>query len=211
MSDNQKKTTNTELLPKTIQDITQDITDVFENGLPVVKDRLNKFVEEFDKEFSLEKGATERGSAEALTWALMGSPILLYAVSMNGSAITELHSILERLTIRETSQQIASKERFESVYKLIERYTLPDLVSVLVDLSLMDRDDLKFTKKLSRLRNGVAHKNPRIISNAVLSGKQISFLDIDAAMANIDCVPLIINSIKFLMKLLVIGKQRSVT
>jgi len=207
MSSSQKKIAGTELLEETIR----EIKDFFENGLPVVKDKLSRFVEEFDKEFSLEEDAYYRGAAEALTWALLKSPILLYTIGMNGSAITELYSILERLTLRETSHQLASKERFENVYKLVERYTLLDLVSVLVDINLMDKDDFKFTKKLNSLRNGVAHKNPKVISKTILSGKKISFLDIDKAMEKVDCVPLIIRSINFLMKLSRISRQKSDT
>lgn len=168
-------------------------------------EKFNDFIEIFNKEFPLDN-LEERGGAEALTWALMGGPLALYGLGMNGAAIIELHGIAERFALRETINNLTIQSKKSTVINLIERHTLSDFASILFDLDIFDKDDLKFILKLRKLRNGLAHKNPTIISNVVCSGKEISFLDIDSVITNVDCAPLIIKTIRLLMKMFELPK-----
>lgn len=72
---------------------------------------------------------------------------------------------------------------------------------ILQNLGIFDEEDIKFAEKLTALRNGLAHKNPRRISNMLLSGKKISVLDIDSVMSKHDCVTLIIKTIHLMVKM----------
>ncbi len=181
---------------KTIEELIISI----ENNVPEMKKKLNVFLDSFDKEFTTDN-IDRRVRAENLTWALMDGPLTLYALDMNGPAIIDLHSVLERFAIRETVGYLAKQSKKEIAIKAFERFSLPAVVSILIDLNILNKGDLKFVNKLNKIRNGLAHKNPKIISNVVCAGKDLSFLDIDLKSKNIDCIPLIIESICLLMKL----------
>jgi hypothetical protein len=181
---------------KTIEDLLSSL----ENIIPSERDKLKKFVSSFKEEFPLEN-TQNRGSAEALTWALMDGPLLLYALGKNGSAIVELHGILEMFATRKIVAFLPPplKETIKS--RVIKRCTSEDLALILCGLGIWSKEDVKFVEKLKKLRNGFAHKNPKLISNAVCSGKEISMLDIDSVMGDINCVPLIVKTIKLLLKM----------
>ena len=183
-------------IEKTIDELAISI----EKELPLVKSKLKKFVNSFNKKFPY-KNREDRIRAEALTWALMSGPLILYGLNMNGSAIIELHGILERFVLRESVQLIAIPTKKKIVFKIFERFTLNDLISILYNQDIILKEDVNFVKKLTKIRNGLAHKNPRIVSNIILSGKKISVLDIDAVMEKFDCTPLIINTINLFVKL----------
>lgn len=182
-------------LELSISETVKELLSSIENDLPSAKCRLDKFVEVFDKEFPLDTKPEDRARAEAITWALMNVPLLLYSLNMNGSAIIELHGILERFILRDTANHLGVP------LKIFERHHLPDLALVLHDLEIFDKEDLRFARKLSRLRNGLAHKNPMSISNLLFSGKKISALDIDSVMAKYDCIPLLIGAIHLMVKM----------
>jgi len=184
----------------TINKTIQELIDSIKNDIPNAQDKLKKFVNAFEDEFPLEN-THNRGSAEALTWALMGGPLVLYALGKNGSAIIELHGILEAFSAREIDGLFPTPIRETIKSRVIRRCTLEDLALILRDLGIWDEEDVKFVEKLKKLRNGVAHKNPKLVSNTVYSGKEISMLDIDSIMADIDCIPLTIRTIHLLHKL----------
>ena len=184
------------IIEKTIQ----NLVDSIKNNIPSAQDKLEKFVDVFEDEFPSEDSYARAG-VEELTWALMDGPLVLYALGRNGSAIIKLHGIVEAFAARDIVSFFPApiKETIES--RVIRRCSLEDLALILHDLGIWDEEDVKFVEKLKKLRNGVAHKNPKLISNAVYSGKKISMLDIDSIMANVDCVPLIIRTIHLLHKM----------
>lgn len=189
-----------EITDLTINKTVEELIISIEKNLPGIKNKFDNFIDTFNKEFPLEN-IEDRGRAEAITWALMDVPLVLYCLGMNGAAIIELHSIIERFALRETITNLTIPSKKSIATRLVERCTLSDFASILFDLRIFDRDDLKFVKKLSKIRNGLAHKNPKIISDVVYSGKKISFLDIDSVITNIDCVPLIIKTIRLMIKM----------
>lgn len=171
---------------------------IIQNSLRV-QGRLDIFEQKFYEKFPL---TCTQISSNTIVWALFDVPLTLYAIGINGAAITELHSILERYAIRELSYHLSKPSKGPIVYKILERLTLPYLAEILhKDLCILDSDDVKYAKKLNTLRNSIAHKNPRPISNLLHSGKDLSFLDIDYEMSKIDCVPLFIDSILFMHRL----------
>jgi len=176
----------------------EEVASFIEHSLPTVRNRLKAFVKVFNREF---RDVRERSGAGALTWALMGVPLTFYALKMNGPTIIELHGILERFAMRDVAPHLAKPRRGHVIGKLIERRGLPDFALIYSDLGIWDENDVKFAGKLHRIRNGVAHKNPQVISKEVCSGKKISMLDIDFTMTKVDVVPFILRTIRLLMKL----------
>lgn len=145
---------------------------------------------------------SEKEALETITVVLLDGPLLLYAIGMNAASILELHSILERFSLRDVSRILAKPPHQSVVKKLLERSSLPDLAKILRDdLKILDEEEVKYAINLNKLRNGIAHKNERVISNALLSGKRISLLDIDQEVNRIDIKPLLLNGIAFMHKL----------
>ena len=147
----------------------------------------------------------DRAAFNTLTVVLLDGPLLLYAIGMNTSAIMELHSILERFSLREVSKILANPSQESVVKKTLERYTLPGLAKILHDdLDILDDEDVKYAESLNKLRNGIAHRNEKVISYALLSGRAISLLDIDHEVNKIDIKPYkpyLLSGIAFLYKL----------
>lgn len=183
-------------IDKTIDEISSFLSE----DLLQAKNKLKMFVNAFNARFP-EHSPTERGKAEAITWALMDVPLTLFALGLNGSVVVELHSILERFSIRETIRHTTNLSKKLLMSKIFERLTLQDLAPVLVELGYLEKKDLKFIRKLGTLRNGIAHKNSRLISNALVDGKAISFLDIDYEMTKFDSILLILETINLLSKM----------
>jgi hypothetical protein len=188
-----------ESLPS-IDETIAEIMSSLSNDLSNAKSRLDRFVVAFNKRFP-EHRAEDRGGAVAVTWALMGSPLVLYALNLNGSVVIELHSILERFALRDAGEHIALPSKRALVSGILERCNLLDSAVILQKLGIFDKEDIKFAETLTALRNGLAHKNPKRISNILLSGKKISFLDIDSVMSKHYCVPLIIKTIHLMVKM----------
>jgi hypothetical protein len=186
--------------PIAITKMVHEIVALLSNNLPNIESKLEKFVDAFNRKFP-NTNANNRGSAEAITWALMDTPLVLYALNLNGSMVIELHGILEKFAVRETINHLTTPASRKIASALLERNSLHDVAGVLQQLGIFDKEDVKFTKKLTALRNGIAHKNPRNISKMLLSRKEISFLDIESAMNNFDCIPLIIGTIHLLVKM----------
>jgi hypothetical protein len=151
------------------------------SDIRLIEMKMDQFIDCFEKDLGKKfQSNFEKGALNALIWALFGGPLLLYAIGMNTAAILELHSILERFALRDVSRILANPSQRPTVKKILERYTLPDLARILYhNLDILDEEDMKYTKNLNKLRNGIAHRNERVISNALLSGRNISLLDID--------------------------------
>ena len=138
----------------------------------------------------------QRSGIDALVWALLGGPILLFSLGLNGPVIVEIQGILERLSIMEITNFLSSRDPHKKkiIEKLIERKSLVDLADILNKIGIWDSKDLAWANRITAIRNGAAHKNPRAIGLK-------SFLDVDASLAKFDVIPDIIMSIRLLHKL----------
>jgi hypothetical protein len=93
-------------------------------------------------------------------------------------------------------------EKIKTGLKLIERLTLPDISLMLRDCDLLDNEDVKFAQKLNKIRNGLAHRNTKVISNAVYSGRELSDVAIDFVMEEVNFIPFAVGAVKLLVKLM---------
>lgn len=182
-----------------IETIILELEESIKKNELTFSNNLENFLTAFNDKYP--KKNNTKGRAEAITWALMNVPLFLYAFNLNGAAIIELHSILERYTMRELIGKLNVPTKQNNFVKLFERHTLPDFALILSDLEILDEEDIKFIKKLNRLRNGVAHKNPKPIYDMINSGKPFHMLDIDDNLANFDIQPFIIHTIDVLVKM----------
>ena len=119
----------------TIEKTIQNLVDSIKNNIPSAQDKLEKFVDVFEDEFPSEDSYARAG-VEELTWALMDGPLVLYALGRNGSAIIELHGIVEAFAARDIVSFFPApmKETIES--RVIRRCSLEDLALILQDLGI---------------------------------------------------------------------------
>jgi hypothetical protein len=121
---------------------------------------------------------------------------------MNGQALVDLQGILEAFCIRDIPKYLSNNNSHlrSTIAELIERKSLVELAYLLNKLRVWSGDDIKFAKRLNRLRNGVAHRNPKLL-------KQSSFLNIDSALSELDIIPFLIKSISLLYKLFIFSSN----
>lgn len=192
-----KKKSGILTLDEQLKDLNKSISECGPN----FKKRIKIFKNKFNETYPLKDNPKKRGAIESFIWALMDNPLLLYGLNINGLIIVELFGILERFTAREVINNIKFPFRSPNFEKIINFHNLSDYALILLDLGVLNKDDIKFIEKLSKLRNGVAHKNPKPIANLLNSGKIFSFLDIDSQMEKIDPLLYIFQTIDILYKL----------
>jgi len=131
----------------------------------------------------------------------LGSTLLLYALGRTGSALIELHGVLERRSIDALLRLIVIQDKKSVGQRALERLTLPDLATMLVEVDVLEDSDKKFAEKISGIRNSLSHRNPVRVSKLLMSGKSLDAIAIDAVVEDIDFVPFAVDAIKYLIKL----------
>lgn len=182
-----------------IEEVFKEIKSTIDIETTNIDIKINNFISEFNTEFDI-TDAKKRAKAEVLAWAGYDTIIKLYILGLNGSCIIELHSVLERLISREINNYF-NLNSYESISSFFKKLTLYDYSYIIEEMGIINLEDKKFLQKLNKMRNSFAHKNEKIFSNIFLSGRKISFLDIDSQSKNFDCLTLILNSIRILIKI----------
>jgi len=183
-----------------IENIIAEIVTYLENVLSKTKQKLKEFIEIFNKKYPIKDNPRKRGEYEALTWVMMKEPLILHAIGMNGSAVIELYSVLERFAVREVENIVKTPKKSSTLSKTIERYNLVRSTRILKECGILENSDLQLANNLSRLRNAAAHKNPKKIPN-ILKSEDLSWLDVTNVLSKVNCVPLMMESLNFVYKL----------
>lgn len=198
------KTAKTAELAKTtfmsIEDVLAELSSQIEQEIPKGTKRFARFAKQFNNRFCGDPG--DYGCAAALAFSLLGAALQMYYVGHNASVFVELQGFVERFVLRDLPQHLArDRNSAQIIADMIDRKTLPELAHALQQLDVWSADDVTFAKKLTKVRNGIAHKNARLLSKPLGSGKNIHILDAAELVANADCVPYLLNSIELLAKL----------
>jgi len=183
-----------------IENVLKEIAENIHNNLPEGQKRFKRLVTEFNKRFSEETFL--RGAAEALIWAMLDIPLALFFTCQNSAMFVELHGFLERYVLRDLPSHLGKDKRSaEIISSLIERKTLSELSSILLEIKIWDVEDVRFASKLTNIRNGIVHKNAKLISKHLSDGRDIHISDIERLVYKADCAPFIIGTIGLLLKL----------
>ena len=175
-----------------------------------IQSRLDELVNVLEKEFpqinpqnapdSYFEEITPRLIANQILKMYIDNSVILYLLGKIGPAIIELYSVLERRAIEKLVENIFLPEKIEIGFRVVERHTLMDLASRLQDCGILDKEDVKFSERVSRLRNSLAHKNMKKLSNLLASGQDILEVDIDSVTSEINYVEYVIGAINILTK-----------
>lgn len=170
-----------------------------------LRDNLLEIIHGLEAEFPIKTKEDREKRAMAfytLKWMLQG-PAVLFSLGMNGPAIVDLHGYIEQYAVRDASFYLSSgsQPQRQVIRRLLEHHSLRDLAIVMEGLQVWDKSDRRLVENLTELRNTLAHKNPRKISNLLLSGKPVKhFSEIDRAAQNIDFPKLYAKCARLLVK-----------
>jgi hypothetical protein len=162
-------------------------------------DRFARFREAFDEKFAKEGDAR---ASKVMLLTLLQQPLALLYVNDANSSIVDLHGILERQTLERVPTLLSGEiTKRKAISDLLSRKTLNDPVPHLVALGVWDKEDEKAVRRLSHLRNGIAHKNAELLSNLLNSGKKLPLQDALGLASKEDCVHHFLTVVALLLKL----------
>lgn len=183
-----------------IEDVLSELSSQIEQEIPKGTKRFARFAKQFNKRFGGDKG--DYGCAAALSFALLGAALQMYYFGHNASVFVEIQGFVEHFVLHDLPRHLArDRNSAQIVADLIARKTLPELADALQQLDVWSADDVTFAKKLTKVRNGISHKNAILLSKHLGSGKKLHILDTDELVADADCVPYLLHSIELLAKL----------
>ena len=136
--------------------------------IEVAKDTLYR---EFDGIFPT--GHSFRYAAEALLLGLLSRAAELLLVGQYPSVYVEIYAMLERFALVQLPRTISKSSDAASVLRgMIDRKNLTELASAIVEIGLWDGDDLRWIRRLARIRNGLVHKNYELLDKALGQGRE---------------------------------------
>lgn len=183
-----------------IENILREVGESVEGQIASASERFHKFQIAFDARFPAD--SEDRSGAQALVWALLGSVLAMLYAGETISVFVELQGLLELYAARDLAAILASDQKSRLIIKrLLSRKVLPELAEILEEIGVWNSEDVKFARKLSDIRNGVAHRNATLLSNRLASGRDLHHLDAMVLAAKVDCIPFVVRTVELMLKL----------
>jgi len=179
-----------------------------ENPMQLEKyqDRLQTLGNSFDATYPpirrpiVNKALFRRMLASIMLYLALRDSIYLYALNMDGASIVDAYSVVERVASRVVLRSLSADTPSKLVDRLTEHIRLPDLAEILKEQEVWDDSDVAIARRLSKLRDGIAHRNEKKISNLLFSGKKISPPDIPRVATRADTRSIILESLRLILK-----------
>jgi hypothetical protein len=186
-----------------------EITQKIETSIEPGKKRFEKLEKQIDNQFGID--TPKRGALDGLCYFLMDSAFELYFIGNNSALFIELQGILERFCINRSADFIAVNDDAKSLLlDSFSKKTLNDIAEYFKTISFWNEEDIKFAKKLTHIRNGIAHKNVSLVSKHLSDGKQTIFYSIDDITKKVDTIPFIIHTMELILKVLDLDKPKAI-
>ncbi|WP_291128523.1 hypothetical protein [Flavobacterium sp. UBA7682] len=182
-----------------IENRLKDVQDIIEKSIEPGKKRFQKLEKELDKVFPPK--SVRRGSADGITYFLFDSAFELYFIGNNSALFIELQGLLERFCINKACDFLAVDDiAMEIIKDSFSKKTLNDIAEYFKTISLWTEDEVKFARKLTQIRNGIAHKNAELVSKQIGDGQKYLFTSIDEMTKKVDAIPYIVKTIELIIK-----------
>lgn len=111
---------------------------------------------------------SKRRSAEALVSGVFARASELLILGQYPSMYVEVHALLERFTLVTVPMRLGRDSRARGLIDgMVARRTLSDLAPIAVKLDLWTEGDLRWVRRLVKLRNGLVHKNYDLLDRAL--------------------------------------------
>jgi hypothetical protein len=125
-------------------------------------------------------GHSFRSAAEALLLGLLSRAAELLLVGQYPSVYVEIYAMIERFALIQLPHAISKSSDTAILLRgIIDRKNLTELASVIVEIGLWDANDLKWIRRLARIRNGLVHKNYELLDKALGQGREEILYDFD--------------------------------
>lgn len=186
--------------PVGIENRLNEVQDTIEKSIDPGKKRFIALLKQLDKKFP--PNTALRGSADGITYFLFDSAFELYFIGNNSALFIELQGLLERFCINKACDFLAVDDIAKSILQdSFSKKTLNDIAEYFQTISLWTSDEVKFARKLTQIRNGIAHKNGELVSKHLGDGQKKLMTSIDETTKKADAIPYIIQTIELLVKI----------
>lgn len=187
----------------------EEITKNIENSIESGRKRFQKLEKIIDENYGIR--TPQRGAIDGLCYFLMDNAFELYFIGNNSALFIELQGLLERFCINKSADFIAiNTDAKDLLLDSFSKKTLSDIADYFRVISLWNDNDIKFAKKLTQIRNGIAHKNIKLVSKHLSDGKQTIFYSIDDITKKVDTIPYIIHTMELIIKVLDFNKPKAI-
>lgn len=162
--------------------------------------RFNKLCSALDNAFPL--NTADRGFVDASLAIMFDTTLELLFLGKNASLLIELQGVLERFCSNALRDilPIDTNASQKVISQMLDKKTLKETAPFMETLGIWDNEDVKIADRLTKIRNGIAHKNAEIVSKYLGDGQQRHYASIDSITEKVDCVPWIIDVFKLIVK-----------
>lgn len=178
------------------------ISNNMENALKQKEQKIAMLVKAIDESFPPE--TPNRGFYEAFASLSFDTAYSLYLQNNNSALVVELQGILERYCLNALEDLLPIDDiAKEIIVDVLSKKTLRDVAPYFEKYGIWDENDKDFAMELTKLRNGIAHKNPEIVSRSKLvkgSGQERHYESIHSMMNKVDCTSFIVRTMGLMVK-----------
>lgn len=139
---------------------------------------------------------------DGLVYTMFKSALELYYIKNNSALFVELHGLLERIAVDKMCDFISvNKEARIILLDAFSKKTLNEVAEYFQTINIWDNADIAFAKRLTKIRNGIAHKNAKLVSKNLSDGKQASITSINEITKKTDVIPFVLQTIGMILKI----------
>ena len=179
-----------------IDEVTNEISNANKKGHKRFIKLKNAINEKYPNDASI------RGAVDGLTYTIFKNAFELYYIGNNSALFIELQGLLERFAVDKMCEFIAvNKDALIILKDAFSKKTLIEVAEYFKKINLWNDDDITFAKNISQIRNGIAHKNAKLVSKKLGNGREESMSSIKDNTDRADIIPFIIHTIDMTIKI----------
>ena len=188
--------------PLNVSDRLNSIVSDINNSLNDKEAKITKLTSEIDKKYPSQ--SVGRGLFDAFSAMSLDTAYSLYLLNNNSALIIELQGVLERFCINALNDMLPINDVAKSIITdAFDKKTLKDVANYFKDWGLWNEDDVGFALEITKLRNGIAHKNAELVSRSKLvksNGQYRHPESIHSLMSKVDCSEYIVRTMELIIK-----------
>lgn len=189
-------------MPLNISDRLYAITDNIESSLKNKDTKINILTKAIDLKFPI--SSVSRGLFDGFSSQVLDTAFSLYILNNNSALIVELQGILERFCLNALTDILPINDIAKYIIDdAFDKKTLKEIAPYFEKFNIWEKDDVEFAIELTKLRNGIAHKNAGIVSRSKLvksNGQARHPESIHTMMSKIDCSDFIVRTMDLIIK-----------
>ena len=179
--------------------LVDDVTKTICNSITEGKIRMDKLLQAIEKDYP--QRTPQRASIDGIAYNLFANAFQLYFIGNNAALFVELQGLLERVCLDKICTLLSvGKDVDPILFHAFSMKTLNDIADYFSQVNLWNKDDMNFAKRITTIRNGIAHKNVSLVSKKLGDGKNKTLKSIFDITNKTDMIPYIIRTLELLVK-----------